>query len=88
MPAAAKLMAEHDLPAGSVQGTGRDGRVTKGDVLERSALAAGGAERQGRRRRRARAPLDARAGAGGQADAACRSTASASSATGPSSACR
>jgi 2-oxoglutarate dehydrogenase E2 component (dihydrolipoamide succinyltransferase) len=34
MPAAAKLMAEHDLPAGSVQGTGKDGRVTKGDVLE------------------------------------------------------
>ena len=33
MPAAAKLMAEHDLPVGSVQGTGRDGRVTKGDVL-------------------------------------------------------
>ena len=33
MPAAAKLMAEHDLAAGSVPGTGRDGRVTKGDVL-------------------------------------------------------
>ncbi|MEO7057226.1 MAG: 2-oxoglutarate dehydrogenase complex dihydrolipoyllysine-residue succinyltransferase [Caldimonas sp.] len=33
MPAAAKLMAEHDLSAGSVPGTGRDGRVTKGDVL-------------------------------------------------------
>ncbi len=33
MPAAAKLMAEHDLPVGSVAGTGKDGRVTKGDVL-------------------------------------------------------
>jgi 2-oxoglutarate dehydrogenase E2 component (dihydrolipoamide succinyltransferase) len=33
MPAAAKLMAEHDLPVGSVQGTGKGGRVTKGDVL-------------------------------------------------------
>jgi len=33
MPAAAKLMADHALPAGSVPGTGRDGRVTKGDVL-------------------------------------------------------
>ena len=33
MPAAAKLMAEHDLAVGSVQGTGKDGRVTKGDVL-------------------------------------------------------
>jgi 2-oxoglutarate dehydrogenase E2 component (dihydrolipoamide succinyltransferase) len=33
MPAAAKLMADHQLPAGSVAGTGKDGRVTKGDVL-------------------------------------------------------
>jgi 2-oxoglutarate dehydrogenase E2 component (dihydrolipoamide succinyltransferase) len=33
MPAAAKLMADNKLPSGSVPGTGRDGRVTKGDVL-------------------------------------------------------
>jgi 2-oxoglutarate dehydrogenase E2 component (dihydrolipoamide succinyltransferase) len=33
MPAAAKLMADNNLAAGSVAGTGRDGRVTKGDVL-------------------------------------------------------
>ena len=33
MPAAAKCMADHQLPAGSVTGTGKDGRVTKGDVL-------------------------------------------------------
>jgi 2-oxoglutarate dehydrogenase E2 component (dihydrolipoamide succinyltransferase) len=33
MPAAAKLMADHQLAPGSVPGTGRDGRVTKGDVL-------------------------------------------------------
>jgi len=33
MPAAAKLMADNQLPPGSVPGTGRDGRVTKGDVL-------------------------------------------------------
>ncbi len=33
MPAAAKWMADHQLPAGSVTGTGKDGRVTKGDVL-------------------------------------------------------
>ena len=33
MPAAAKLMADNSLAAGSVAGTGRDGRVTKGDVL-------------------------------------------------------
>jgi 2-oxoglutarate dehydrogenase E2 component (dihydrolipoamide succinyltransferase) len=40
MPAAAKLMAEHNLGAGQVAGTGRDGRITKGDVL--SAIEAGG----------------------------------------------
>ena len=39
MPAAAKLMADNQLPAGSVAGTGRDGRVTKGDVL--ATVAAG-----------------------------------------------
>ena len=33
MPAAAKIMADHRIPAGSVPGTGKDGRVTKGDVL-------------------------------------------------------
>jgi 2-oxoglutarate dehydrogenase E2 component (dihydrolipoamide succinyltransferase) len=33
-PAARKLMAEQGLEAGQVQGTGRDGRVTKGDVLQ------------------------------------------------------
>ena len=38
MPAAAKLMADNQLAAGSVPGTGKDGRVTKGDVL--GALAA------------------------------------------------
>jgi 2-oxoglutarate dehydrogenase E2 component (dihydrolipoamide succinyltransferase) len=39
MPAAAKLMADRDVAPGSVTGTGRDGRITKGDVLE--ALASG-----------------------------------------------
>ena len=33
MPAAAKLMADNSLAPGSVPGTGKDGRVTKGDVL-------------------------------------------------------
>ena len=33
MPAAAKLMADNQIAAGSVAGTGKDGRVTKGDVL-------------------------------------------------------
>jgi len=34
MPSAAKLMAEQGLSAGQVPGTGRDGRITKGDVLQ------------------------------------------------------
>ncbi len=33
MPSAAKLMADNNMAAGSVAGTGKDGRVTKGDVL-------------------------------------------------------
>jgi 2-oxoglutarate dehydrogenase E2 component (dihydrolipoamide succinyltransferase) len=33
MPAAQKMMADNNLAAGSVSGTGRDGRVTKGDVI-------------------------------------------------------
>ena len=33
MPAAAKLMADNNMTAGSVPGSGKDGRVTKGDVL-------------------------------------------------------
>ena len=33
MPAAAKLMADNRMASGSVAGTGKDGRVTKGDVL-------------------------------------------------------
>ena len=34
MPAAAKMMEEHALAPGAVPGTGKDGRVTKGDVLD------------------------------------------------------
>ena len=41
MPAAAKLMADNNLSSGSVMGSGKDGRVTKGDVL--SAVASGNA---------------------------------------------
>ena len=40
MPAAAKLMADKHLAAASVSGTGKDGRVTKGDVLAAVAGAA------------------------------------------------
>ena len=39
MPAAAKLLADNNLAVGAVDGTGKDGRVTKGDVL---AAVAGG----------------------------------------------
>ena len=45
MPAAAKLMADNKLAAGSVTGTGKDGRVTKGDVL--SAVAGAGVQSTG-----------------------------------------
>ena len=39
MPAAAKLLADNGLAVGDVAGSGKDGRVTKGDVL--GAVAAG-----------------------------------------------
>ncbi|WP_447774735.1 2-oxoglutarate dehydrogenase complex dihydrolipoyllysine-residue succinyltransferase [Variovorax boronicumulans] len=39
MPAAAKLLADNNLKTSDVAGTGKDGRVTKGDVL--GAVAAG-----------------------------------------------
>jgi 2-oxoglutarate dehydrogenase E2 component (dihydrolipoamide succinyltransferase) len=37
MPAAQKIAAEKGIDASTIQGTGRDGRVTKGDVLEKKA---------------------------------------------------
>ncbi|MEO6319557.1 MAG: 2-oxoglutarate dehydrogenase complex dihydrolipoyllysine-residue succinyltransferase [Polaromonas sp.] len=40
MPSAAKLMADNSLAAGTVPGTGKDGRVTKGDVLGVTAAGA------------------------------------------------
>lgn len=42
MPAAAKLLADNNLATSSVPGTGKDGRVTKGDVL--GAIAGGAAK--------------------------------------------
>ncbi|MBB3637064.1 MULTISPECIES: 2-oxoglutarate dehydrogenase complex dihydrolipoyllysine-residue succinyltransferase [Variovorax] len=39
MPAAAKLLADNNLKTGDVAGSGKDGRVTKGDVL--AAVASG-----------------------------------------------
>ncbi len=41
MPAAAKLLADNNLSVSAVVGTGKDGRVTKGDVL--GAVASGAA---------------------------------------------
>ena len=41
MPSAAKLMAESNLGPGQVAGTGRDGRILKGDVLAAVAAGAG-----------------------------------------------
>ncbi len=40
MPAAAKLMADNKLASAAVTGTGKDGRITKGDVLGAVAAAA------------------------------------------------
>ncbi len=37
MPAARKIAAEKGIDTSAIQGTGRDGRVTKGDVLEQRA---------------------------------------------------
>lgn len=45
-PAARKLLDETGIPASSIAGTGKDGRITKGDVLEAAAkpVAAGAAK--------------------------------------------
>ena len=45
MPSAAKLLAENKLEAGEVAGTGKGGRVTKGDVLELLEKAGSAAQR-------------------------------------------
>lgn len=39
-PAAAKILSEKNVPASAVQGTGRDGRITKADAQQASAPAA------------------------------------------------
>ena len=82
MPAAAKLMADNSAAAGSVAGTGKDGRVTKGDVL---GAIAGGAKAGGAGADRGpghAAPVAA--AAAGRGRAVRRPT----WATAPSSACR
>jgi len=60
MPAAQKLAAERGIDTAKVQGSGRDGRVTKGDVLEAAkpqpAVQAAAARAADQPRRTARRP--------------------------------
>ena len=42
-PSVRRLVEEHKLDAGAIPGSGRDGRITKGDVLAHMAPKAGGA---------------------------------------------
>lgn len=41
-PAARKMLEETGVPASSIQGTGKDGRVTKGDIMGAGSAPAGG----------------------------------------------
>jgi 2-oxoglutarate dehydrogenase E2 component (dihydrolipoamide succinyltransferase) len=43
LPAARKMMADHGLAPASVEGTGRGGRITKGDVITAAEAKTGGA---------------------------------------------
>ncbi len=40
MPSAARIIEEHKLDAGAIAGSGRDGRITKGDALQAAAAPA------------------------------------------------
>lgn len=40
MPSAARIIEENKLDAGTIEGTGRDGRITKGDALKAAAAPA------------------------------------------------
>jgi len=46
MPAAQKIAADRGVDTSKIQGTGRDGRVTKGDVLEQAAKPAAAPPKQ------------------------------------------
>ncbi len=81
LPAARKMMAEHGVTPADVQGTGRGGRVTKGDVLAAATpkaappAPAAHPRRAGAaasRRRRARRPLAARRARAAAPSSACR----------------
>jgi 2-oxoglutarate dehydrogenase E2 component (dihydrolipoamide succinyltransferase) len=43
LPAARKMMADQGIPAAAVEGTGRGGRITKGDVITAAEAKSGGA---------------------------------------------
>ena len=58
-PAAAKLLAENNLSADQISGSGKRGQVLKGDVL--AAIAKGAAVAAGRAAAAAPAPVAARA---------------------------
>ncbi|WP_417493830.1 2-oxoglutarate dehydrogenase complex dihydrolipoyllysine-residue succinyltransferase [Maricaulis sp.] len=45
MPSAARIIEENKLDAGAIAGTGRDGRITKGDALQAAAAPAAPAAR-------------------------------------------
>ena len=61
MPAAQKVAAEKGIDTSKVQGTGRDGRVTKGDVLQAAGMPAQPAAAPAQRAGAPAAPAQARA---------------------------
>ena len=63
-PAVRRLVAEHDLDASAIAGTGRDGRITKADVLAHLEASASAAETAAAPAESARAPETTRVAAG------------------------
>lgn len=56
-PAVRKLLAEHDLDASQIKGTGKDGRVVKEDVLQHLEKQEGKEEQQKREQKEAKEPV-------------------------------
>ena len=63
-PAVRRLVAEHDLDASAIAGTGRDGRITKADVLAHLEASASAAETAAAPAESAPAPGTSRVAAG------------------------
>ena len=63
-PAVRRLVAEHDLDASAIAGTGRDGRITKADVLAHLEASASAAETAAAPAESAPAPETTRVAAG------------------------